>query len=406
MATQSPLNSLHQQAEASFLPYGGGGGEVGVAAQVVETFGEVEGEYAAIRKGCVLLDLPQRGTIRITGKDRIAFLDRMVTQELKGLKPFQTRRTFWLNRKGRIDADMRLIELPEEMLVDVDVLAAAGAVKALAEFIFSEEVALTNESESMHRLSLHGPTALPLLRAVSEHLEGAPLEDFGPGLAAVVKIAGRRVAVDRTDTTGEVGLELLMNVGDVAAVYEQFLERGLNGHEQHPPGHAPPLTPAGYRMRPAGWHAYNIARIEAGTPLFNIDFGPSSLPAETGILTERVSYTKGCYLGQEVVARMHSLGHPKQMLVGLRVQPTPEQIASGRECQPVSGAAVSRAGTEAEAIGAVASSTRSPMLSDAVICFAAVKWGAHEPGTELVVRSEAGQVPAVVQAGLRFWTKE
>lgn len=403
MATQSPLNSLHHQAEASFLPYGGGSG--GVSAQVVETFGEIEGEYAAIRKGCVLLDLPQRGTIRVTGKDRIGFLNRMVTQELKGTKPFQTRGTFWLNRKGRIDADLRLIELPDEMLVDVDVLAAAGAVMTLGEFVFSEEVSFKDESQSMHRLALHGSTALPLLRAVSEHVEGAPLEDFGPGLAAVVKIAGRRVVVDRADTTSEVGLELLMSVGDVSAVYEQFLERGLSGHDHHQPTQVP-LTSAGYRLRPAGWHAYNIARIEAGTPLFNIDFGPSSLPAETGILSERVSYTKGCYLGQEVVARMHSLGHPKQTLVALRVTPTPEQVTGGQECQPVSGAAVSKIGAEGEAIGAVTSSTRSPMLSDAIICFAAVKWGSHEAGTELVVRSEAGAVPAVVQAGLRFWTRD
>jgi folate-binding protein YgfZ len=400
MATQSPLNSLHQQAEASFLPYGGGSG--GVSAQVVETFGEIEGEYAAIRKGCVLLDLPQRGTIRVTGKDRMGFLDRMVTQELKGLAPFHTRQTFWLNRKGRIDADLRLIELTNEMLVDVDVLSAAGVVKALAEFVFSEEVSFRDESQSMHRLALHGPTALPLLRAVSEHVEGAPLEDFGAWLAAIVKIAGRRVVVDRSDTTGEVGLELLMNVADVSAIYEQFLERGLNGHDHHAPSQAP-LTNAGYRMRPAGWHAYNIARIEAGTPLFNIDFGPSSLPAETGILGERVSYTKGCYLGQEVVARMHSLGHPKQTLVGLRINPTTEQLASGHECQPVSGAALSKPDAEGEAIGAITSSTRSPMLGDAIIGFAAVKWGSHEAGTELLVRSDAGAVPAVVQAGLRFW---
>ncbi len=405
VATTSPLNSLHQQAEASFLPYGRGEGNPPVA-QVVETFGEIEGEYAAIRKGCVLLDLPHRGTIRITGKDRIEFLNRMVTQDLKDLPPFHARRTFWLNRKGRIDADMRLIQLNDEMVADVDILAAAPAAASLTEFVFSEGVAFTDESESMHRLALHGPTALPLLRAVAEHAEGAPLEDFAPGLAAVVRIAGRRVIVDRADTTGEVGLELLMNVADAPAVYEQFLERGLNGMDPHLIGHVPPLTPQGYRLRPAGWHAWNIARIEAGTPLFNIDFGPNSLPAETGIIDERVSFTKGCYLGQEVVARMKSLGHPKQTLVALRLYPTDAQKGSGRECQPGSGAVITKAGErETETIGAVTSSTRSPMLGDAIICFAAVKWGLHAPGTELAARTEAGAVRAVVQSGLTLWCR-
>src|SRR4051812_36724439 len=107
MAAVSPLLRWHQQAEAALQTYGPP--EAGV--QVVETFGELELEYAALRKHCVLIDQPQRGTIQVTGADRLAFLNRMVTQELKGLAPFQVRRSFWLNRKGRIDADLRIIEL-------------------------------------------------------------------------------------------------------------------------------------------------------------------------------------------------------------------------------------------------------------------------------------------------------
>lgn len=394
MATTSPLNPLHQQAEASFLPYGG---QDGRSAQVVETFGEVEGEYAALRKGCMLLDLPQRGTLRVTGRDRIAFLNRMVTQELKDLRPFHARRTFWLSRKGRIDADLRLIELPDEMLIDVDLLAATRAASSLSEFVFAEELSISDETESMHRLALHGPTAIPLLRATSRHVDGAPLEDFMPGAVAIVHVADRKVIVDRADTAAETGLELVMNVNDVNAVYEQLLEHRLNGH-----GSAP-----AFRMRPGGWHAYNIARIEGGTPLFNIDFGADSLPAETGLLDERVSFTKGCYLGQEIVARMKSLGHPKQTLVALRLHPTEAQQGSGRECQPGSGAMITKTGEgETDAVGAVTSSTRSPMLGDAVVCFSAVKWGHHEPGTELFARTEAGAVRAAVQPGLTFWRRD
>jgi folate-binding protein YgfZ len=392
VTTHSPLNPLHQQAEASFLKHG--------EAMVVETFGEIEGEYAALRKGCVLLDLPQRGTIRIGGKDRIAFLNRMVTQEVKDLKAFRTSRTFWLNRKGRIEADLRLIELPAEMWADVDVLSAAGCVQSLASFVIAEEVEITDVSEEMHRLALHGPTALSLLRAVGEAVEGPPLSDLMPGQATIVRVAGQRVTVDRSDTTGEAGLELLTAAEGVPRVYEQFLERGLDANGSG-------AGAGGHRMRPAGWHAYNIARIEAGTPLFNIDYGPESLPAETGILEQRVSFTKGCYLGQEVVARMNSLGHPKQALVGLRVMPRAEQSARGPACQPVTGARVFREGdADRTAVGAVTSSARSPMLGDAIGCFAPVKWGAHEAGTRLAIETEAGDVPAVVIQGLAFWGKE
>lgn len=407
MAAQSPLNPLHQQAEAAFLVYGVAGGARPEAqtcrAEVVETFGEPEGEYAAIRKACALFDLPQRGTIRLTGLDRLDFLNRMATQDLSGLNPFRARRTFWLNRKGRIDADMRLIELPEETLADLDILSVDRTAKSLGEFIITEDVHFSDETARMHRLALHGPTAAALLAAVGETAAGPRPESLQDGEAAVLRIAGRRVIVDRCDTTGEVGLELLVNVDDVKPVYEQLLERGL---ETNGPARDQPLARGGYRLRPAGWAAYNIARIEAGTPIYNIDFGPESLPAETGILDQRVSFTKGCFLGQEVVARMRSLGHPKQTLVGLRVNPTPEQSASGRECQPRAGAAVfADEPGEPTAVGAVTSSTRSPMLGDAVVAFAQVKWGSHEPGTRLLVESDAGLVPAVVHAGLRFWSR-
>src|SRR6185436_21150893 len=89
--------------------------------------------------------------------------------------------------------------------------------------------------------------------------------------------------------------------------------------------------------RRIGWHAYNIARLEAGWPIFNIDFGPDSLPHETGVLNDRVSFKKGCYLGQEVVARMQSLGHPKQRLVGLKAV---EETGADEDRVPEAGAAL------------------------------------------------------------------
>ncbi|MCA9310952.1 MAG: hypothetical protein KDA21_07090, partial [Phycisphaerales bacterium] len=94
MAQNSPLNNQHREQDASFTEYG--------PVPVVETFGELEAEYAAIRKGAVLLDQPTRATVEVTGDDRLEFLNRMITQELKGMAPGMVRRGFWLNRKGRI----------------------------------------------------------------------------------------------------------------------------------------------------------------------------------------------------------------------------------------------------------------------------------------------------------------
>lgn len=393
MSRISPLQPEHESREATFLPWG----PLESPAMVVESFGEVEIEYATLRKGCVLLDLPHRGAVRVTGKDRVEFLNRMLTQELKGLKPFQSKRAFWLNRKGRIDADLRLVELPDEMWLDLDVLCAGACVASLTSFVFSEEVQFVDASESSHRLALHGPTAAALIARVGTLIDGPPIGDLQPGQACRARIAERTAIVERQDSLGEPGFELLVPLAaDAREVCRALTDAGAGTDD------APNRE---FRLKPAGWHAYNVARIESGWPLFNLDFGPESLPAETGVLNDRVSFTKGCYLGQEVVARMHALGHPKQVLVALRLGGAGHD---GPEWQPAAGAPVltdGAGGAEAKAVGAISSSTRSPMLGDAAVAFASVKWGSHTPGTRLIVESPAGPCPAVVHDRLAFWER-
>jgi tRNA-modifying protein YgfZ len=394
----SPLQKLHQLAEASVIAYGPR--EAGIV--VVETFGELELEYAAIRKSCILLDLPQRGVVEITGKDRLDFLNRMVTQELKGLTAFHSIRSFWLNRKGRIDADLRLIELGDRMLLDVDALVADRAVKGLSAFVITEDVQIRDTTEATHRMGLHGPTAILLLQAVSKPVRGPSLGDLPPATATVLSVRGHEVVVDRDDSTGEPGLELTMPAAAATDVFQSLVETG----QVHDDGNGG--EPASkFRLRPAGWHAYNIARIEAGRPLYNIDFGPDSLPHETGIVRDRVSFTKGCYLGQEVVARMESRGHSKKVLMAVKCE---SSVPAGAEPplprQPVTGAHVwAASGPDADPIGAVTSSTLSPMLGSAPVCFAMIKHDLAKPGLEVLIAAEDQRIGGVTQPELVFWKR-
>lgn len=397
MAVVSPLNPIHQQAEATFLMYGPPINDQrgGTPVAVVETFGELEAEYAALRKGCVLLDQPHRGVIEVSGRDRLDFLGRMVTQEMKGFPAMSVRRGFWLNRKGRIDADLRMVQLEDRMWIDVDVLAARRAADSLASFLFSEDVTITDRTPTMHRLALHGPSGPALLAAAC----GAAAGTLPPDGAAMIRVAGHDVTVFRDDSTGETGLELLLEAAAVPEVYEALLRLGLDGA-------------GGFRLRTAGWHAFNIARIEAGRAMFNIDFGTESLPHECGpeTLRDRVSFTKGCYLGQEIVARMQSLGHPRQVLAGLELDDTPggEDAEGDRAShQPTSGAALMTPDDSGEArtIGAVTSSTRSPMLGDRAVCFAQVKWEHARGGARVRVQTEAGPVGATVKDSLVFYKR-
>jgi folate-binding protein YgfZ len=211
------------------------------------------------------------------------------------------------------------------------------------------------------------------------------MPDIAPDRACDATIDGHTAVVFRDDSTGEPGLEFLISPADAPAIYGRLIGAGA---------------------RPAGWHAFNIARIEAGTPLYNIDFGPDSLPHETGVLHDRVSFKKGCYLGQEIVARMESRGHSKRSLVGVKCEVADPAAPAEQKPLPTAGAEVWRADApDAAPVGVVTSSTLAPMLGWTPIGFAAVKPGSNTPGTALVVAADGERIQAAVQPGLIFWKR-
>jgi folate-binding protein YgfZ len=331
-----------------------------------------------------VLDSPHRGTLVVGGAERRDFFDRMVTAAAKNMAAGSVKPSFWLNRKGRIDADLLLIELEDRMVVDLGIHEAAPTCELLNGYIFSEGVEIEDASGAFHHVAIHGRHALEALAAAArlETLVLAPLA------AATISIAGIEVLVARRDQTGEVGLELIMPYDGAEAVWEAVVGAdGAAGEGRQ-------------RVRPIGWHAFNIARIEAGTPIYNIDFGPNNLPHETGVVDDRVSFTKGCYLGQEVVARIQNLGRPKQMLVGLKMARGLLPVAGGQVFEVE--AAPDGAREMGDQVGVVTSSSLSPMLGAAPIAFAMLKTACAEPGSTVLVNAEGEQVEAAVR-GLRFY---
>lgn len=400
MAQTSPLLNRHQDAAVPMLPFGDP--ETAPPALVAETYGALEAEYAAIRKGCALFDLPQIGILTATGAERIDFLNRFLTQELMPnkapLPPFTATQAFWLNRKGRVQADLRVINLQDQTLLLADTLCAARTRTELDAFIFGEDIEITDSTPERHAFALHGPSTLALLTDLATPLEGSPPLDTIATLGVTqATIADQTVLIVGDQSLGELGCLILCNTDSALTVFDALARFARTDH-----GHNNAPETDTYRLRLAGWHAMNIARIEAGTPLFHIDFDEKSLPGETGLLNSRVSFTKGCYLGQEVVARMQSLGHPKQTTVALKCEGPADQ-----SIHPETGSPIATIPTESDpkVVGAVSSCTRSPMLGNNAICLGPVKWGHHEPGTTLQigVTTESGEpqwVNATVQQGL------
>jgi folate-binding protein YgfZ len=367
LADTSPLKPA-----VAWIAYGPDSADACV--RIAADLGSPAAEYAAIRRGVGVLDAVHRGTLRITGADRVGFLQRMVTQQLQGLAAGGVRESFWLNRKGRVQADLLIAEFGDAMLVDVDRFAAEATVAELQGFLFSEDVRIESVTDAMGRIALHGAAALQLLRDV-----GLPAGALESDLSCAAFDAGAvRVHAIRRDQCGVPGMELLVPADAVVALFDALMAAA--GAMPQP-------------VRPVGWHAWNVARIEGGTPLFLVDFGRQALPHETGLLARRVNFKKGCYLGQEVVARMESLGKPKQRLVALRMQ---------QDRLPVSGAEVHEARDGGEVVGHVTSSAPAPMLGSACVAFAMLKFASGEPGTAVRVAAEGDWATGLVQPQLRL----
>ncbi|HSI32634.1 MAG TPA: aminomethyltransferase family protein [Tepidisphaeraceae bacterium] len=374
----NPIHSLHQSRNAEFQSYGG-------AVEIVATFGEPQAEYAAIRKAAALMDLPQRGVIELSGNDRHAFLGNLITNQVwdkaskQGLQPGQGVYAFYLNTKGRIVADMNVLELGDRLLIDVDARIGASFETSLTKYVFAEKVKIRNLTGTLHHLALHGPEAHTVL---ADFGNAPPLDPLADLASTELTFDGASITVFRDDACGVPGFHLLIPAERAPAIWTSLLDR-----------FASPLELGKRRLRPVGWAAFNACRIEAGRPLFDIDFGnsadpeQSTLPAETGKLFARaVSVTKGCYLGQEIVARMYARGQVAKQLTGLRVD---------GDALPIAGAPVLEAAGDNQ-LGMVTSSTMSPMLSDAPIAIAMIKKPAFASGTRVRVPAEGAFRDATV----------
>lgn len=391
-----PLAELHRTSDlADLAEFGDFGG-----IELVTTFGDVRAEYAAIHKSCGLLDQSWRGVLEVTGKDRHEFLGNLITNRTwdkptkAGLAAGTGVNAFLLNLKGRIVADLVVIERGERTLIDMDRRLVAPVRSALDKYIFAEKVQLVDRSRSHARLGLHGPGAAALLYDAS----GIDLAALAPFGSNSVTLFGVPLEVWRDDQTVSPGFHLFVSNDDALKVWNGFVgafaEEGKESNKR--------------RLRKVGWSAFNTTRIEAGIPMLGIDYEPAPpsvpgkkpspdepedpatrgiLPAETGLFDRAVDVNKGCYLGQEIVARMYSRKVVARKIVGFRME---------TDAQPIAGAPVLDA--QDGQVGIVTSSTASPIRSGACIGLALVKKPMFEVGTRLRVPAEGSiQTAQVVE---------
>jgi folate-binding protein YgfZ len=356
--TVNPLIHLHRQAQAEFQGYG--------EVEIVSTFGEPQAEYAAIRKACGLMDLPQRGILELTGKDRLRFLNNLLTNQTwdkekkEGLAAGTGVYAFFLNDKGRVVTDVNVLELGDRTWLEMDARVVEAMRASLDKYLFAEQVKIASRVGELHEIALHGPGAVGMVG----QLTGGGLSELASLKAHVF---GEEVIVWRDNPAGVPGYHIVASAAGSAKVW-------MNLISQH--GTVPEAGRRG--VRPVGWAAYNAARIEGGRAMFGIDFDETILPAETGALFARgVSVTKGCYLGQEIVARMHARGQVARQIAGIHMDGEELPLAGVKVFDP-----------QQNEIGGITSSTVSPVLSNAAICLGLLKKPFFAPGTEVAVPAE------------------
>jgi folate-binding protein YgfZ len=316
-------------------------------------------EYAAARRGVGLIDRRAHGVLEAAGRDRATFLNALLSNDVKSLTPGQGCAATLLDVHGKVQVVLLVWVLDDRILVVTPPGTAASTLEALDRYLFSEKVELRDASEAWALFMLTGPEASRLV----ERLAGA-----APDTRPWSHVAGRLDGVDVRlvrggGETGGPELWVAAPAADAERVWKAL---------------------AGAGTMVLGPEAMESLRIEAGAPRFPADIGPTTLLPEVPF-EALVSYTKGCYPGQEVVVRIRDRGHVNRHLRGLLLD----------------GDAVPAPGSEVVAgddvIGAVTSATRSFGL-DRPIALAMVRRQHAEPGTAVGVRVGDRVVPATVSA--------
>lgn len=323
-------------------------------------------EYASLTERCGLVDRSERGKLALTGEDAVEFLNGQVTNELLDLTPCQGRYAAFLTHKGKMLGDLRILGAgepggaPEELLLDTERVALQELFDMIRRFKVGYRVDLHKRTLESSLLSLVGPDADEVLRATRDDGDSAQSGTTGTELPGrehdhtLAKVDGVPVRLIRTN----LGVDLLLDSAAIETVREALETAGA---------------------APVSETAAEIVRVESGRPRYGIDVDQGTIPQEAGLNERAVSFTKGCYVGQETVARLYYRGKPNRHLRGLRLSaPT----VSGAELH-----------LGERSVGLLTSTAISPRFGP--IGLALVRREA-EPGTTLAV-GENGATATVVE---------
>lgn len=258
-------------------------------------------DYETLRKGCGLLDRSQRGKLALTGSGAAEFLNGQITNDVQALAPGEGCYAAFLTHKGKMLGDLRVLRTEEELLLDTERVALQALFDMIRRYSIGYDVQLHKRTLESALLSLIGPEARTIAAAALDGSSDLPPERPHAHRQAV--IAARPVRLISTELPA--GIDVLCAAEDREAVHAALLGAGAREVEEQ---------------------AAEIVRVELGVPRYGIDLDDAVIPQEAGLNERAVSFTKGCYVGQETVARLHYKGKPNRHLRGLQLPPEPFAI--------------------------------------------------------------------------------
>ena len=287
--------------------------------------------YQAVRQRAAAIERYDRGLIVVSGRDRASYLQGLLTNDIVALKPGEGCYAAYLTPQGRMIVDLLVYELGDVILLAVPRAHTAAVLSKLDQFVFSEDVQLGDVTDTFFRAAIIGPDSAAVLSGIAD-VDLQELASLPPHGNRRVQFAGHPAIVTQVSDAGEGGFDLYVEQSQAAALQASL---------------------ATARVAFLDHETAEAIRVEAGVPKFDQDMDQETIPLEAGLEERAISFSKGCYVGQEVIIRVLHRGHGKvaRKLVGLTL---------GGLVVPALGSAVSAA--DGREIGHVSSSTWSPGL--------------------------------------------
>ena len=320
-------------------------------------------EHAALCDCAGVLDLSFRSRLCLTGADRQRFLHGQVTNDVNRLSVGNGCYAALTTAKGKMVTDLNIYRLEDEFLLDFEPGLSAAVAQRLEKYVIADDVQVVDVAKPYGHLSVQGPKAPEIIQRAGWGIE---IPEAPMSFVKTVEASGE-IYLMHQSRAGSRGYDLFVPSGGLVEIADRLVR---SAHE------------SGGRL--CGWEALETARIEAGIPRFGVDMNESNLPLEAGLEERAISFTKGCYIGQEIIARVRTYGQVAKELRGLRL--------AFSTMLPVKGDKLFKDGKE---VGIITSVVASPRLV-ANIALGYVRRECNQIGNELTVRTEGGEISAKI----------